>query len=125
MKRKSLSEKGFTLVEIMIVVAILGLLVAIGVPGFLIARNKSYSRTELANLKAINDNIASYAVSEGRVVDIIERLWPTNSTISDPNSYIRRQLFCPVSKVPYALTVSGELASCSVHGTEDNINPQF
>lgn len=121
MKRKSLSEKGFTLVEIMIVVAILGLLVAIGVPGFLIARNKSYSRTELANLKAINDNIASYAVSEGRVVDIIERLWPADSIMSDPDSYIRRQLFCPVSKVPYALASNGKVSQCTVHGTEDDI----
>ena len=61
---------GFTLVEIMIVVAILGLLIAIGVPGFLVARNRSRARTEGANLKAISDNIASYGVNERKPVDL-------------------------------------------------------
>ena len=121
MKTKSLSLSGFTLVEIMIVVAILGLLVAIGIPGFLVARNKSRSRTELANLKAINDNIASYGINEGKAADIIQRLWPADPVMSDTNSYIRRQLFCPVSKVAYSLTGGEKSSQCTVHGTENDI----
>ena len=38
------TRKGFTLVEIMIVVAIIGILVAIAVPGFINARNQSRSK---------------------------------------------------------------------------------
>lgn len=121
MKTKSPSLSGFTLVEIMIVVAILGLLVAIGIPGFLVARNKSRNRTELANLKAINDNIASYGINEGKAADIIERLWPADPVMSDTNSYIRRQLFCPVSRVAYALTADERSSQCTVHGTENDI----
>lgn len=114
-------KKGFTLVEIMIVVAILGLLVAIGVPGFLQARNKSRASTEKANLKAISDNIASYGVNETKEVDEIIRLWPTASTLADPNSYIRKQLICPASKVFYEVANSLHLGSCSDHGTESDI----
>ncbi|MBN2144966.1 MAG: prepilin-type N-terminal cleavage/methylation domain-containing protein [Candidatus Aureabacteria bacterium] len=113
--------KGFTLVEIMIVVAILGLLIAIGVPGFLTARNKSRNRTEGANLKAIADNIASYGVNERQSVDVILRLWPSASTISDPGSYIRRQLLCPINKVAYSVDNATNIGSCTVHGLESMV----
>lgn len=120
-------KKGFTLVEIMIVVAILGLLIAIGVPGFLTARNKSRKSAEKANLKAIADNIASYAVNETDDVDDIIRLWPANSTDADPESYIRRQLLCPVTKTSYTADVGmpgtvTNAGSCSDHGTEGDVN---
>jgi type II secretory pathway pseudopilin PulG len=85
--------KAFTLVEIMIIVAILSLLIAIGVPGFLQARNKSRLNTDKANLKSITDNIAAYGVNENELPDSIVRLWPSVSSTSDSSSYIRRQLF--------------------------------
>jgi prepilin-type N-terminal cleavage/methylation domain-containing protein len=113
--------KGFTLVEIMIVVAILGLLIAIGVPGFLTARNKSRNRTEGANLKAISDNIASYGVNERQPVDDVIRLWPTASTISDPQSYIRKQLLCPIAKTNYVVATAMNVGSCTTHGTESEL----
>lgn len=114
-------KKGFTLVEIMIVVAILGLLVAIGVPGFLQARNKSRLSAEKANLKAISDNIASYGVNETEPVDEIVRLWPNTSTTADPNSYIRKQLICPVNRTNYIVDNTNNLGSCRSHGTESNL----
>ena len=111
--------RAFTLVEIMIVVAILGLLIAIGVPGFLTVRNKGRFSAEKANLKAVSDNIASYGVNETRAADNIARLWPNASNIANSNSYIRRQLFCPVSKTAYAIDTANQLGSCTSHG----INP--
>ncbi|EKD28724.1 MAG: hypothetical protein ACD_79C00233G0001 [uncultured bacterium] len=114
-------KKGFTLVEIMIVVAILGLLVAIGVPGFLTARNKSRTNSERANLKAITDNIASYGINETSDVDSIVRLWPTASTVADPNSYIRKQLTCPITKTSYIVSTTRSLGSCNTHGTESDV----
>ena len=108
--------QGFTLVEIMIVVAILGLLIAIGVPGFLTARNKGRVNTEKANLKAVTDNIASYGVNEKQSADDIVRLWPSNTSSADASSYIRRQLTCPVRKVAYTISTATQLGSCVAHG---------
>ena len=45
------NEKGFTLIEIMIVLAIIGILSAIAVPSFLSYRDKSYDTTAKADLK--------------------------------------------------------------------------
>ena len=113
---KTQTKRGFTLVEIMIVVAILGLLIAIGVPGFLKARNKGRFATESANLKAISDNIAAYSVNEGVNPTDITVLWPSDSTTVDANSYIRRQLFCPINSSNYTFNATGTLGSCESHG---------
>src|SRR5580693_3205643 len=54
MKIKSLRKSGFTLVEIMIVVAIIGLLAAIAIPNFIRARNTSQTNACINNLRQID-----------------------------------------------------------------------
>ncbi len=54
------SKKGFTLVEIMIVVAIIGLLAAIAIPNFVQNRGKAQARTCIANLKQIEGAAQQY-----------------------------------------------------------------
>ena len=58
-------QKKFTLVEIMIVVAIIGLLAAIAIPSFLSARNKSMTNSCVANLKQVHGAKESYAMDAG------------------------------------------------------------
>src|ERR1700726_5252348 len=53
---------GFTLVEIMIVVAIIALLAAIAVPGFLRARKRSQASRILNDLRMIDSACDQYAV---------------------------------------------------------------
>ena len=58
---------GFTLVEIMIVVAIIALLAAIAVPNFLRARKRSQATRVLEELRMIDSAIDQYAIENNRV----------------------------------------------------------
>src|SRR4051794_38951088 len=60
------AQKGFTLVEIMIVVAIIALLAAIAVPGFLRARKRSQASRILNDLRMIDSAVDQYAIETNR-----------------------------------------------------------
>ena len=57
---------GFTLVEIMIVVAIIALLAAIAVPNFLRARKRSQATQILEDLRLIDSAIDQYAIENNK-----------------------------------------------------------
>lgn len=57
---------GFTLVEIMIVVAIIALLAAIAVPGFLRARKRSQASRIINDLRLIDSAIDQYAIETAK-----------------------------------------------------------
>jgi prepilin-type N-terminal cleavage/methylation domain-containing protein len=59
---------GFTLVEIMIVVAIIGILAAIGIPSFLKARTKSQATACINNLRQIETAVQQVAIEKGKHV---------------------------------------------------------
>jgi prepilin-type N-terminal cleavage/methylation domain-containing protein len=58
---------GFTLVEIMIVVAIIALIAAIAMPGFQRARKRAQAGRTLDELRNIEYAIDQYAIETGRV----------------------------------------------------------
>ncbi len=62
---KKMNKKGFTLVEIMIVVAIIGLLAAIGIPSFQKARENSLAKTKVNNVRIVNAAVSQYAMEQG------------------------------------------------------------
>jgi prepilin-type N-terminal cleavage/methylation domain-containing protein len=59
-------RRGFTLVEIMIVVAIIALLAAIAVPGFLRARKRSQATRILNDLRLIDSACDQYAIETNK-----------------------------------------------------------
>ena len=73
---------GFTLVEIMIVVAIIALLAAIAVPNFLRSRKRSQATQVLEDLRQIDAGIDQYAIERNRAGG-------TNVAWADVQSYIK------------------------------------
>lgn len=80
---------GFTLVEIMIVVAIIALLAAIAVPGFLRARKRSQASRIINDLRLIDSAVDQYAIetnkSSGATVNTVD--W-TNYLKAGTNLYL-------------------------------------
>lgn len=85
-------SKGFTLVEIMIVVLIIGILMAIAVPNFIKARSNSRLQTVIANLKQIDSAKEQWAMETGQVAGsacasanltpTYMKTWPDNTPVT-------------------------------------------
>lgn len=102
-------RRGFTLVEIMIVVLIIGMLLAIAVPNFIRARETSRSRTCIANLRRI-EGAKEQAAMELRMVgaDV-----PTQAQL-EPN-YLKDWPECP-SGGDYVINAVNANPTCTTGG---------
>jgi prepilin-type N-terminal cleavage/methylation domain-containing protein len=89
---------GFTLVEIMIVVAIIGLLAAIAIPNFVSARARAQANACINNLKQIDGAANEFALEQGKET-------------GDPINF-------PTDLTPYIkLNASGSMPACPAGGT--------
>ena len=83
LRQLSAKRAGFTLVEIMIVVAIIALLAAIAVPGFLRARKRSQATKILNDLRMIDAAVDQYAIETGRKTG-------DAATVTDWTNYVKK-----------------------------------
>ena len=103
MKVNTSRKSGFTLVEIMIVVAIIGLLAAIAIPNFVKARENSQINACIANLKQIDGAVQTWALEQKKkTTDPI-----VYGEIFGANNYIRVAPICPSGTAIYAVTTVG------------------
>jgi prepilin-type N-terminal cleavage/methylation domain-containing protein len=88
MKVRNLRAAGFTLVEIMIVVAIIGLLAAIAVPNYVRARSASQMDACINNLRQIDGAIQQYALEQSQ---------SSSATVNYAaiSVFLKRNVVCP------------------------------
>lgn len=113
MKRMS-KTKGFTLVEIMIVVAIIGIIIAIAVPGFIRARATSRMRACQENLTKIDGAKEQWALETNQSPGATPS-WADltdGATAGDGNGILKKQPIEP-SGGSYTINAVGTDPSCS------------
>jgi type IV pilus assembly protein PilA len=87
------NKSAFTLVEIMIVVAIIGLLAALAIPGFMKARKQSQARRIINDARQMDAAIDQWALEKGKsdgndvavgeAATYLKGAWPTNDLLGN------------------------------------------
>src|SRR5262245_31071045 len=101
--------RGFTLVEIMIVVAIIGLLMAVAIPNIRSAMERARMQACAANRKNIDGAKVQWAADNRRPLTDV----PTDPELFGKTAYIEHKPDCPAGGV-YALNAVEEKCTCTV-----------
>jgi prepilin-type N-terminal cleavage/methylation domain-containing protein len=72
MKNNPTSQRGFSLIELLIVVAIIGIIAAIAIPYLESARQATKSASAISSMRTINSSQASYRSANGRYGTLVE-----------------------------------------------------
>ena len=104
------SKKGFTLVEIMIVVVIIGLLAAMAIPAFQKVRTTSQEKTIKNNLRQLASGADQYFLEEGKTTVTSEIL------VGGTEAYVKT--FTNVASETYPTTITTSLTTLTTTGAK-------
>ena len=117
-------KKGFTLVEIMIVVAIIGLLAAIAIPSFMRARLTSQQNACINNMRQVEAAKDQFALENGLTnnapitgADDTARF---TALVGAGTGYIKTYPYCPGATSPASPNVAASVYSYTVNPVGSN-----
>ena len=111
MRLQTNGRSAFTLVEIMVVVAIIGLLAAIAIPNMVKARTTSQTNACIENLRKIDGAKHAWAIENKKVATDA----PGDGDLFGDTLYIRNKPQCPAGGT-YTLMRVSDKPTCGIPG---------
>jgi type IV pilus assembly protein PilA len=114
MEKMNKNEQGFTLIELIIVVVILGILAAVGIPKFMNSRLEAWASTCRSNRASLDDAVERFRFDNSTL--------PTASGFQAAlvsGDYIKTEFTCPATNTStvYEMTTGTGVVTCTNTGT--------
>jgi len=126
MNRRTRNAGAFTIVELMIVVATIGLLATMAIPNLLRARNQSQTKACIANLREIDNAKQQWSLEHGSTLDTVPGEADIQPYVGRGDSGTLARVKCPLqySSTPlagYSINAIGAVPSCEKR--DDTVHP--